>query len=312
MTIRHKDRVMVSVVMSTHDQAALLEVVVVSILKQNSEKGFELIVVDDGSEDNTASILRRIQKERGERLRFVSQEKRGPAAARNRGIALARGEIVAFIDDDCEAAPDWLEKIMEGYEQDPKLAGIGGQTLPAEKGSIFNRYLDFRIMRQPHQEEDGTIIFPLTSNCSFRKAALDDVGGFDEEIPVPGGDDVDICMKLKQKGYLFSYQPEARVVHHHLVTARGFLRMCLNYGMGEVIRLRHFSPVYKIIRTIWWTRVLLAWLLIPFETYQFRKESHIAYPDAFMFACLHWVQRLISYIGGFRAWRYILRTSLEI
>ncbi len=305
MTVKPEDKISVSVIMPTRNRAALLEDALDSILKQNFAGQFELIVVDDGSTDSTANLLRRIQKERGMRLRFVSQPNRGPASARNRGLDLARGEIVAFTDDDCEAAPDWLEKISSGYESDPMLAGTGGQTFPAEKGNIFSRFLDFCVMRKPCQEDNGMILYILTNNCSFRKAMIEDVGRFDEKIPVPGGEDVDLCMKLRDKGCHFSYTPEARVVHHHLVTTRGFVRMCLNYGQGEVIRLRHFSRTYKIMRTLWWGRVVLAWVWIPVKAYQFwRREAKAS--DAFLFAILNWLKRMISYLGGFRAWRYIV------
>jgi glycosyltransferase involved in cell wall biosynthesis len=312
MTLEHKNKILVSVVMPTHNRAALLEAAVDSILRQNFAGEFELIVVDDGSTDCTLNLLRRIQKERSQRLRFVSQQNRGPASARNRGLDLARGEIVAFMDDDCEAALDWLEKISSAYQADPKLACIGGQTSPAEKGTIFRRYLDFRIMRKPHQEKDSTITLLLTNNCSFRKTLVQEVGKFDERIPVSVDKNKDLCIKLRDKGYHFSFQPEARVVHHHPVTMRGFVRICLNYGQGEVIRLRHFSPTYKIIRTLWWGRVALAWVWIPLEAYQFWKKAKIKPADAFLFASLHWLQQMISCVGGFRAWRHIVSKKDQI
>ena len=296
----------ISVVISTRNRAALLSEALRALSEQAIPgNSFEVLVVNDGSTDATEAMVKDRASSFPALLRVLTLEPAGPARARNAGIREARGRIIAFTDDDCLPEPDWLSKVCEGYEQDQGLAGIGGQTLPLEPQNLFSRYQDL-LLHQPHQDQTG-ITFLLTNNASFRRDRLLEVGGFDEAFPFAGGEDVDLSRRMRQQGYRLGYRPEAKVRHHHITTWRGYLRLCYRYGKGEALLHRHYPAWYKILRTIWWGRRLLAWIFIPLLARRGRREQGLSWKEAWAFAALKSGQEMIGYLGALSMLRWIVR-----
>jgi glycosyltransferase involved in cell wall biosynthesis len=110
-----------AVVVPTFNRKAVLRQCIEALAKQDYPD-FEVIVVDDGSTDQTSEMI----VDEFPKVRFLTQDHRGPAAARNRGVAGARGEIIAFTDDDCVAPRNWLTRLADGYARHPRVAGVGG------------------------------------------------------------------------------------------------------------------------------------------------------------------------------------------
>jgi len=239
--------VKLSVVVATHNRAALLPRVVEAILNQTlPPERYELIVVDDGSTDGTEALGTELA--RGGRLRYVRQPNRGVAAARNRGIREAHGEVVAFTDDDCLVPPEWLERLADGYTRHPEVVGVGGRIVaPPEvlRRSAVAR-LEHHVARHVYGAGDAEALGGFecpaggTNNMSYRRAALLAVGGFDEGFPpLVWGEDADLKLRLTRAGGRLLYVPVA-VVHLRDYGLGAFLRQSWQRGRGEAhFRLKH-------------------------------------------------------------------------
>ncbi len=158
---------------------------------------YEVIVVDDGSTDSTGEMVQREFPQ----VRYLRQEpNRGPAAARNRGIEIATGEVVAFTDDDCLLPPDFLSRLMDGYRRYPEVAGVGGyleaskEVLQRNPFARYEAYVTHRVYRAGPEEYLGGFECPAggTNSMSYCRRVLREVGGFDESFPYAAGEDADL------------------------------------------------------------------------------------------------------------------------
>ena len=236
-----------SVVVATHNRRDLLERVAEAILAQGLPPDrFELILVDDGSTDGTEQLGAELAKRRG--LRYLRQPNRGVAAARNRGIREATGDVVAFTDDDCLVPPDWLERLADGYARHPEVVGVGGrlvappEVLRSHAVARLEDHVARRVYGAGDDEAIGGFECPAggTNNMSYRRAALLDVGGFDESFPpLVWGEDADLKLRLTRAGGRLLYVPVA-VIHLRDYGLRAFLRQSWQRGRGEAhFRLKH-------------------------------------------------------------------------
>jgi glycosyltransferase involved in cell wall biosynthesis len=203
----------VSVVVATHNRAERLEALLAGLRAQTLPANrFEVIVVDDGSGDSTAAVLRR-ERDRGI-LRLTTlghAQPLGPGGARNRGWPLAKAPVVAFTDDDCVPTPGWLEALLAhfGNGGEPVVTGV---TVPdpaeAHLLDVYSKTVDIR-RESPHYE---------TCNVAYARMLLERVGGFDESY-AKAGEDSDLGRRAVAAGGTRVFEPEALV--HHAVFTRG-------------------------------------------------------------------------------------------
>lgn len=189
----------------------------------------EIIVVDDGSTDETASVLR---ARFSDKITVLSQANRGPAAARNCGIRVAEGDYVAFTDGDCLPEREWLAEIVKGFAAD-NVAGAGGTVRRADDG-LISEYVDARGILNPCTRE-GQVECLVTANACFRRDVLIQADMFDERFERPGGEDSELSVRIRSMGYIFRHVHSAVVLHHHRRTVPAFLKMMRNYGAGNYI-----------------------------------------------------------------------------
>jgi glycosyltransferase involved in cell wall biosynthesis len=244
-----------SVVVSTYDEKRWDDLVACldSLARQSLPPLEQIVVVDHNP------ALLEMATEEFPTARVVANERpRGLAGARNTGIAAARGEIVAFIDDDARAEPHWLAE-LEGCISEAATVGAGGALLPLWQGpepawfpSEF--YWVFGCSYTGLPEQLAPVRNPIGANMAVRKSALGEVGGFREgtsedaprEIRSRGvvraagniPDDTDLAIRIKQHrpDAIWIYQPEARVLHTVTPerTSLGyFLRRCYEEGVGK-------------------------------------------------------------------------------
>ena len=226
----------ISVVIPVYNCADTIRTCLESIFAQSYPRNhFEVIVVDDGSTDETASVARALAATSNECLTILSQANAGPAAARNAGIRAASGTIVAFTDADCVAAPNWLESLIHVFNQYPDVAGVGGPLdNAARSNTLVARYLlaaDF----YRHRTRGGAVEYLLTANAAFLRSALLAIGGFTERRQA-WGEDADLSFRLVHSGYRLLLAQSGVVTHIGVLdSVRDFLLGLYRYGFGNAI-----------------------------------------------------------------------------
>lgn len=162
------------------------------------------------------------------------EENSGPAAARNAAIKIAKGEIIAFLDDDCIASAGWLKTLVPCFQYDDIVA-VGGRVESAVLDNPITRYEQASpLLMGNHQRKvckDSTLSYLPTCNLLVRKSSLLEVGCFNPGMRV--GEDVDLCWRLLQKGGKIYYIPEGVVYHHHRSRLFSLLKRRLDYGQSE-------------------------------------------------------------------------------
>jgi glycosyltransferase involved in cell wall biosynthesis len=172
--------------------------------------------------DHNASLLRRASAALDGALVVPNCEPPGLSGARNSGIAAARGRVLAFLDDDARAEPDWLERLLEPYD-DGRVIGVGGRIEPDWDGGRpaylpeeFDWVVGCTYRGMP--TERTSVRNVLGANMSFRREAFEAVGGFLEEMGRLGArcDDTEMCIRIRTRlpGRAIVYEPRAMVRHH--------------------------------------------------------------------------------------------------
>ncbi|MBO0728416.1 MAG: glycosyltransferase [Acidimicrobiaceae bacterium] len=196
--------------------------------------GLDIVVVDDGSTDDTAAIVARHP-----RARVVPIRHAGLAAARNAGIEAARGDLIAYLDSDAFPSPEWPYYLALGMDG-PTLGGVGGPNVPP---------LDDGVPAHQVARAPGGPLHVLLSddraehvpgcNMAFWKDVLSEVGGFDP-VYTAAGDDVDLCWRVLDRGWDIGFHPAALVWHHRRAGLRSYLRQQRGYGRSEaLLEARH-------------------------------------------------------------------------
>lgn len=181
----------VSVVVPTYNRAPLLRRTIDSLLAQDvSSDRFEVIVVDNNSEDVTRAVVERAIAESTSTVRYLFEEMQGVSSARNAGIAAARAPLIAFVDDDVSVAPDWIATIRRVFDENPAIDCIGGRVLPrwdgAPPGWLTRRHwapvalLDFGDAPQVINAANRLCL--LTANLACRRGVFARVGLFRTEL----------------------------------------------------------------------------------------------------------------------------------
>ena len=228
---------------ATRDRATRLRALLASLAAQR-RVSFEVVVVDDGSGDETPQALRSAPG--ALELRTIRLERpRGPAAARNAGWRSARSELVAFIDDDCVAEPGWLAALLEVHRAEPR-AFVQGPTEPDPRESArlgaFTR--SQRIERLgPHYQ---------ACNIAYPRALLERLGGFDEAFR-HFGEDTDLAWRALETGAPARWAPDARVLHAvHDVGAVATLRGSQRWADSVRLVKRHPGLRRHYHRRLFW------------------------------------------------------------
>ncbi len=233
----------VSVVVPTRDRAQRLSGLLRSLRGQTiAPARFEVIVVDDGSRDRTPLLLREAAGRSDLSLTSVRLEGRGPAAARNVGWRSARAALIAFTDDDCEAAPGWLAAMLRRAGTS-EAAVVQGPTVP----------MPWEHHRRGVLSRTRSIPLPSpwfeTCNILYPRAMLETLGGFDEAFPDALGEDTDLGWRALEAGARHAFAPDA-VVYHAIdrLSLREHLRTALRGPDAVLVFKRHPELRKRTIR----------------------------------------------------------------
>lgn len=253
-----------SVVVASLNGASRIERCLRGLDKQTMGPALEVIVVDDGSTDDTAKVA----SKNGARV-IKHATNRGVAAARNSGMRAASAPIVAFLDDDCEPDQEWAERLL--VEHGDNILGVGGVILPCSGAGFMYSYLKRRNRHEPLDldltkseripyrfylylrrqwtpvkvPEKRDVYAFAGANMSFARRAFLAVGGFDERFR-DGAEEQDLCRRLMNAfpGGRLVFVPEASVVHHFSASLRTMLKRNYAYGRGAA-QLYHKWPTLR-------------------------------------------------------------------
>ena len=229
----------VSVIVCSYNGGRTLAACLDSLSKLNYPD-YEVILVDDGSTDDTAYIAAQFPQ-----VRYIHQSNHGLSHARNTGAAAARGEVLAYTDSDCMADVDWLYYLI-GTLVSGDYAGVGGPNVTPPAQNWVQACVAAAPGGPSHVLLTDTVAEHIPGcNMAFYRWAFESVGGFDAEYH-KAGDDVDFCWRIQQAGWVIAFSPPAIVWHYRRFTLRAFLKQQDGYGEAEsLLRFKHlifFGP----------------------------------------------------------------------
>ncbi|MBL8141062.1 MAG: glycosyltransferase [Acidobacteria bacterium] len=238
----------VSVVVCAYNAADTIGECLAS-LAQLSYPDVETIVINDGSRDDTGDVARTFAG-----VRVIDIPNGGLSAARNLGLQVATGEIVAYTDADVRVDRDWLTFLVQPFVQSDVVGCGGPNVVPPD-----DPWLAQCVARAPGGPthvllDDRTAEHVPGCNMAFRRAALAAIGGFNP-IYLRAGDDVDVCWRLMAGGGRIGFAPAALVWHRHRASVRAYWRQQVGYGEGEVWLMHQHPDKFAGGHVLWHGRI---------------------------------------------------------
>jgi len=224
-----------SIIIITYNRQRSLERCISSLTSQDFDnKQFEIIIVDDGSNDNTINLIKRLQKKISN-LKYYYQENKGYGRARNLGLSKAKGKIVAFTDDDCVVKKDWIKKISKSFDRFPKATVIGGSILNPNDTCLswvayildFSYCFPFGRVRKKKTLPTANIAYKHSNIKRFQFAEGDSFGG----------EDTFFNYQLLKAGKIILFNPDIKVFHYYeFKTKKDLFNHLKNFGSSFVKR----------------------------------------------------------------------------
>jgi len=229
----------VSVIVCSYNGGPTLASCLDSLGKLNYPE-YEVILVDDGSTDDTSYIAAQFPW-----VRYIHQSNQGLSHARNTGATAAKGEVFAYTDSDCMVDPDWLYYLI-GTLVSSDYAGVGGPNVTPPAKNWIQACVAAAPGGPSHVLLTDVVAEHIPGcNMAFYRWAFESVGGFDTEYR-KAGDDVDFCWRIQQAGWVIAFSPTAIVWHYRRFTLQAFFRQQDGYGEAEsLLRFKHlifFGP----------------------------------------------------------------------
>lgn len=233
----------ISVIIATYTRAALLDECLQHLGRQPFAAHDEVVVVDNGSTDHTAAIVAHHQRAFPVPLRLLHEAQPGKSHALARALAVAAGDVLAFLDDDVNVDAAWLAAIRASM-QDPEVALVGGRVVPrwdasvpawmkAAPGEHPRLGAPLGLLDYPREVVELGARTVLGANMAVRRQVFDRVGGFAPHLgklrgTLLSGEDHELCLRVQRAGYRAIYVPHA-VVHHWVPASRTTARYFLHW-----------------------------------------------------------------------------------
>lgn len=321
-----KMKVGVSVIIPTYNRKESLEKCLDSLLRQSYREKYEVIVVDDGSNDSTSEVVKKLQRKH-KNLRYFYQENKGPAVARNLGIKKSKGRIIAFTDDDCVVDKNWLKNIVKCHNLHPEYAIIGGNIYNREnsltaKVEYFNwgyamitqntkkRFIKrIKVYLHPYSIGKSRLLSWLgASNVSFKREVFKKVGLFDETFKWAALEDVELCWRAYKKNCHVYYQPRIAVSHYKKHSLKSFLVQSFKRGI-DVCKIKSKHNDFYMLGLPHNPLGALFFISFPFFMFIFkilqirRFKDFITYPPyLFLNGAAYWTGIIYGMVKNRRMW----------
>lgn len=248
----------ISIIVPVKNVSGTIRDLLDSLMKLDyNRNNLEIIVVDGNSKDGTKKIVEEYP------VTLAEEEGRGLNAARNTGIRLSKGEIIAFTDGDCIVPPDWAKSIVDNFN-DPYVGFVGGPVKGYDTNGFLSEYIDETFFhakpgfRERKEATDLSLLqFPAGCNMAFRRHSLEKINFFDERIYY-GFDDLYPVEQLGSRGFRIVLDPDVFVWHQHRRTLWAVLKQHFNYGRGGALLM-----IYKRASRLgrWFTTYLFTTIL---------------------------------------------------
>ena len=250
-----KNDLFISIITPTYNRADELD----SLLKSISDQTFpldniECIISDDGSEDNTEIVVKNWQEKSIFDIIYINQENKGPGAARNHGLEKSRGDLILFIDSDCEAHPEWLQVIIHEYSSSA-FDACGGPDGSKHDFTLLQKAIDYSMTSffttggmRGHSEKMLAKFYPRTHNMGITRSIYDTIGGFGN---LRHGQDIEFSNRIRRSGAKIKFIKDALVYHRRRTSLNQFIKQVFNWGVARVnlgkidsnmLEMVHFVP----------------------------------------------------------------------
>jgi glycosyltransferase involved in cell wall biosynthesis len=222
----------ISIVIPTLNGALRIGNCLDALVKQSAGRDVEILVVNDGSTDNTGAAV-----ECYSGIRLISQSNAGPAAARNRGVMEAMGSIILFTDDDCVPTENWLDAMLEPFA-DPEVVGAKGVYRSRQK-SIVARFVQIEYEdRYRLMAGLSSIDFIDTYSAAYRRDRFLEMTGYDTAFRVACAEDIELSYRMAARGWKMKFAPKAIVYHTHPDTIWRYLKKKYKFAFWRVLAVR--------------------------------------------------------------------------
>jgi len=222
-----------SVVIPTRDRFPQLKMCLEALSAQDfPREKFEIIVVNDGSREPVPQNISAFKNSLSLTILNRAQSN-GPGVARNQGGHTARCEYLAFTDDDCTPAPNWLSSLAARFRKSPNEL-IGGRVVNALTENPYSTaaHVILDVVYLYYDPGKGRPHFFPTSNFAMSAERFREIGGFNENWPLAAAEDRELCYRWIQRGFPMTHAPEAIVYHRHPLNLRSFYSLHFKYGRG--------------------------------------------------------------------------------
>jgi glycosyltransferase involved in cell wall biosynthesis len=245
------EKLIVAIVICTYNRPELLMSTLKSAINLDFDPDqFEIIVIDNGNDEQSQEVFASINRESHCQMVYAREEKLGLSYARNKGVSIARGDIVAFLDDDEIVPANWLKELIKPYGTDKRIGGVGGKIIPVFPDNIYPSWYSKEIQgffggvdHGEHIHEVAPLEYIGGGNMSFRRQLIIEAGLFNVRLGIVGqssysGEENELAGRIRNKGFKVLFNPNA--ITYHLIererVSKLFLyRRCYQSGKSETM-----------------------------------------------------------------------------
>lgn len=249
-----ENQLLISIIIPAYNAQTTITKTLEACLSQNCPYEYEIIVVDDGSTDSTADIVKSYP------VRHIYQKNAGPAKARNTGWKASTGEIVCFTDSDCIPHLNWVSTLIGGFDSG-EIGAVAGSYEIANKESLLAQCIHEEI-KYRHARFGHYIRAFGSYNIAIRRDVLEQVHGFDESYRTASGEDNDLSYKILKAGYKIAFRGDALVAHHHTERLWKYLKEQYRHGYWRTRLYRDHPDMIKGDDYTQWKDVIEPFLAI--------------------------------------------------